>query len=86
MNINLENLTDLHVFSSPDNKKGVLEFSVYVYMYVCTRAYERILFSLSTIDRCPGDMDIPAQKMSAFQMGRKTQNGYFREIGSNDFD
>jgi hypothetical protein len=42
--------------------------------------------SLSTTDRCTGDMNIPAQKISAFQMGHKTQNGDFREVGSNDFD
>jgi hypothetical protein len=31
-------------------------------------------------------MNIPAQEISTYQMGRKTQNGDFREIGTNDFD
>lgn len=59
-------------------------------MYVVVHMNEfysySVFKSLSTTDRCTGDMNIPAQKISAFQMGHKTQNGDFREVGSNDFD
>jgi hypothetical protein len=106
MNIDLDSLADLHVFSSPHNETGVLEFTVDVYMHICTRTYGwmnefvppqrlkrfdgfysySVFQSLSTINRCLENMNLPAQELSTFQMGRKTQNGDFREIGSNDFD
>jgi hypothetical protein len=49
--------------------------------------YSYLIFkSLTSIGRCPMDMNIPAQKIRALQMGPKTQNDDLLENGFYDFN
>jgi hypothetical protein len=84
----LKVLMDLHVLSTPEYGKWLLEFhlSLYVCMYFSLAPgrsdgfYSYSVYkSSSRIHQCPMNVNIPAPKLWALQMGSETQNGDFLE-------